>query len=67
MFNKILTALAPFNKLWVSIVPALGVVLFVVAPTETEVLWTITESEWYLVLLAFAGSAGVFAVPNIKK
>ena len=67
MFNKILTALAPFNKLWVSLVPVLGVLLFVVAPTETEVLWTITESEWYLVLLAFAGSAGVFAVPNIKK
>jgi len=70
-FNKlwvsILTALAPFNKLWVSIVPALGVVLFVVAPTETEALWTVTESEWYLVLLAFAGSVGVFSVPNIKK
>ena len=67
MINKILTALAPFNKLWVSLIPAFGVVLFVVAPTETEALWTVTENEWYLVLLAFASSAGIFAVPNVKK
>lgn len=56
--------LARFNKLWVALLTAVGVLVFSLAPTATEPAFHMTPTEWYQVLVAFAGSVGVFQVSN---
>lgn len=58
--------LSKFNKLWVALTAAAGVLLFGLAPTETEAAFHLTTTEVYQVLVAFAGALGVYGVTNKK-
>ena len=58
--------LSRFNKFWVALAAAGGVLLFACAPDEAarQVAFVVTRTEWYQVLVAFAGSFGVYQVSN---
>lgn len=56
--------LAKFNKFWVALAAPLGVLLFVLAPTDTQTAFELTREEWYQVVVALAAAGGVWAVPN---
>ena len=58
--------LAKYNKLWVSMAAPLGVLLFCLAPSDGQVAFVLTRDELYLIVVAIASTAGVYAVPNKK-
>jgi hypothetical protein len=58
--------LAKYNKFWVALTAPLGVLLFCMAPTETEQAFKVNLNELYMVAVAGAASIGVYAVPNKK-
>ncbi|HJQ08009.1 MAG TPA: hypothetical protein VJ836_00845 [Candidatus Saccharimonadales bacterium] len=60
--------LSRYNKFWVALAAAAGVLLFACAPdAETgQTAFEITTTELYQALVAFAGSIGVYQVRNTK-
>lgn len=64
--EKLITKLAKYNKLWVSLIAPLGTLIFVMAPSEVEAAFVVTQNEWYIVVVSLAASFGVYATPNKK-
>jgi hypothetical protein len=58
--------LKKYNKLWVSMAAPLGVLLYCLSPSDTQAAFVLTKDELYLVVVAIASTAGVYAVPNKK-
>jgi hypothetical protein len=58
--------LSRYNKLWVALLAAGGVLLFACAPDPAafQEAFEVTKNEWYGVVVAFAGAFGVFQVRN---
>lgn len=58
--------LARYNKFWLALAAAGGVLLFACAPDDAtrQAAFVVTRTEWYQVLVAFAGSFGVYQVSN---
>lgn len=53
-----------YKKAWVAVAGVLGVVIFCLAPTETEKAFEVTMNEWYFILVASASALGVERVRN---
>lgn len=57
-----------YAKFYVALSAAVGALLLVMAPIETETVkeaaFVVTPNEWYQVVLAFAGAIGVYQFKN---
>lgn len=53
-----------YSKFWVALAAPLGVLLFVIAPTNLEPAFHVSVTEWYQVIVALAAAVGVYQVKN---
>lgn len=58
--------LSKYNKFWVALTAAAGVLLFACAPDTAsgQAAFHLTITELYQALVAFAGALGVYQVQN---
>lgn len=59
--------LQKYNKFWVALTAAAGVLVLALSPSDLEPAFHVNSTEWYQVLVAFAGSIGVYQVTNHKE
>jgi len=53
-----------YNKFWMALTAPLGVLLFVIAPTNLDPAFHVSVVEWYQVVVALAAAVGVRQVSN---
>lgn len=56
-----------YAKFWVAEAGVLGVLLFSLAPTSSDIAFMVSVNEWYLILVAQCSAIGVVATPNKLK